>query len=693
MTHTLLFELGTEELPPSEMPAVLPALEENSALGLETVARLDFDRIHMFATPRRLTIAVTGLAGRQPARVVPVPGPPKKAGFDATGKPTKAALGFARSQGVAVDDLTTIQTERGEYLAVQRQEEGRSAVEVLPEFLEWLVFSLPFSKQMRWGDGDVRFVRPVRWVVALLDGEVLPLTIAGVVSDRITYGHRFLAPGPIELRTSEPHEYVDKLLSAYVIADYRRRGGLIREVVEKAASEHGLRAVVDRDPATLNTVVHLVEWPEAIMGTFPERYLELPRVVIETTIRRHQKCFSVERPDGKLAPFFVAVSNMPGVDEIRRGNERVIRARLADADFYFREDQKVRLEGRLSLLKGIVFQERLGTLDEKTERVAALAMEFGGAISPAVRDTARRAAYLAKADLASGMVREFPELQGIIGEEYARRDGESEDVARAIREQYLPRSADDDPPGSLAGAVLSMADKLDTIVGCVGVGLLPTGSQDPYGLRRQAQGFLLTALKWQLRLSLSGLIDRALQLLAPKLTQPVDVTRRQVLEFFRIRLATLLMTGEGALRPDVVEAVLAAGYDDPVNLRQRAHAVAAFQERPDFESLLITFKRVVNILPTGFSGTVDPARFQDPAERALFEAFAGRRGRIEDALQRGAYEKALEEIAALRPWVDQFFTAVLVMVEDRALQRNRLALLAQIARLLLPLADLRRLAS
>jgi len=688
VTHTLLFELGTEELPPSEMSAVLPALEEIPARLLEE-ARLDFEPPRVFTTPRRLAIVVTGLADRQPARVVTVTGPPKKAGLDVAGKPTKAGEGFARSQGVPVDRLITIQTERGEYLAVERREAGRSAAEVLPVLLERLVFSLPFSKQMRWGDGDVRFVRPIRWVVALLDGEVLALTIAGVAAGRITYGHRFLAPGPIELRTSEPQEYVDKLLSTHVIADYAKRRGGIQEVVEEAASERSLRAVVDS--ATLNTVVHLVESPTAIMGTFAEGYLKLPRVVIETTIRRHQKCFSVERPDGGLAPFFIAVSNMPGVDpaEIRRGNERVIRARLADADFYFREDRKMRLEERRPLLKGIVFQERLGTLDEKTERVADLAMEFGGAISPAVRQAAR----LAKADLASGMVREFPELEGIIGAEYARRDGEPEEVACAIREQYLPRSADDHLPDSLAGAVLSMADKLDTIVGCIGVGLLPTGSQDPYGLRRQAQGFLQTALKWELPPSLSALVDRALQLVEPKLTQPVAVTRGQVLEFFRIRLATLLMTGEGGLRPDVVEAVMAAGYDNAANLRRRAHAVAAFRKRPDFESLLITFKRVVNILPADFSGNVDPGLFQDPAEGALLEALGVRRNRIRDALREEAYETALEEIAALRPWVDQFFTAVLVMVEDRTLQRNRLALLAEIANLLLPVADLRRLAS
>ena len=316
MTHTLLFELGTEELPPSEMPAVLPEFEEMPKRLLNE-ARLGFEAVRAFATPRRLAIVVTGLADRQPARVVTVTGPPKKAGFDAMGKPTKAALGFARSQGVPVDRLITIQTERGEYLAVQREEESRSTAEVLPEFLERLVFSLPFSKQMRWGDGEVRFVRPVRWVVALLDGEVLSLTIAGVAADRISYGHRFLAPGPIELGTSDPREYVDKLDAAHVIADYGTRRGRVQMAVEKVASEHGLRAVVD--PATLNTVVHLVESPAAILGTFPERYLELPRVVIETTIRHHQKCFSAER-DGKLAPFFVAVSNMPGVDpaEIRR---------------------------------------------------------------------------------------------------------------------------------------------------------------------------------------------------------------------------------------------------------------------------------------------------------------------------------------------------------------------------------------
>ena len=407
--------------------------------------------------------------------------------------------------------------------------EGSAAASVLPDLLERLIASLPFAKQMRWGQGDVRFSRPVRWVVALLDDAVLPVTVVGVPSGRITYGHRFLASAPIVL--AAPGDYLMRLRDGMVLADVDARREQILREIEEASARHGFRPVIDE--GTLETVVHLVEWPMAVVGSLAEVFLDLPRAVVETPIRRHQRCFTAETADGRLAPFFVAISNMPGCDptEIRRGNERVIGARLADADFYFREDLKSSPADRLPRLATMVFQERLGSLLEKTERMVALAEHLAASAPDPVRVAAVRAARLSKTDLASGMVREFPELQGIMGETYALRAGEPPPVARAIREQYLPRGAEDELPGSTEGVMLAIADKIDTVVGCLGVGLVPTGSQDPYALRRARPRRRSDRPRAPISpLSLGRLVDRALDLLSGKLTETREATRERVLE-------------------------------------------------------------------------------------------------------------------------------------------------------------------
>jgi glycyl-tRNA synthetase beta chain len=688
VSHTLLFEIGTEELPPSELPAVIPALRAGTE-RLLVDARLEHVMVREFATPRRLAVVVEGLADVQGVQVVTVTGPPRKAGLDAQGRFTKAAEGFARAQGVAVEQLITLQTDRGAYLAAERREGGRAAREVLPELLERLAGGLPFAKQMRWGDGDVRFSRPVRWVVALLDADVLAVRVAGVAADRLTYGHRFVRPEPIVL--AHATAWVDRLEAAFVLPDVGGRRSAVQRAVEGADVGAGARSVVP--PETLETVTHLVEYPVAVVGSFSEAYLELPREVVETPIRRHQKCFPVESSDGRLAARFVTVSNMPGAepDEIRRGNERVIRARLADAAFYFREDLKTRPEERLALLKGMVFQEQLGNLFEKTERLVALSDAVGRPGSPPVTETVRRAALLAKSDLASGMVREFPELQGIIGAEYALRGGEPPDVAQAIREHYLPRTADDGLPQTVAGAVLSVTDKADTVVGCLGVGLTPTGSQDPYGLRRQAHGVIQIALDERVDVALTPLIDRALELLGGKLTEPPARTRERTLELFRSRL-TAALTGRG-LRADVVEAVLARGFDHPASSLKRAEALTTLIGRPDWEPLVTTFKRTINILPARPVAAVEPSRFVHEAEHALYGATAAAAPKVHAALTAGDYTGALTEVAGLRSVVDRFFEAVLVMDRDPAVQENRLGLLTALANLLLPVADLRKIAA
>jgi glycyl-tRNA synthetase beta chain len=684
-THALLFELGTEELPPSELPAVLRALAELAPRLFEE-QRLVAEGLRVYSTPRRLAVTVERLAGAQLPQRLRVTGPPRKAAFDASGAPTKAAEGFARTQGVAVDQLQIVQTERGEYLAVEREEPGRPAAAVVPALLERLVGALPFAKQMRWGSGDARFSRPIRWVVALLDDAVLPLRLADVEAGRLTHGHRFLCPQAIEL--AHARDYAAALERARVIPDVEARRALVRSQVAEAAAAHGVRAALDE--GTLETVVHLVEHPMAIVGSFADSYLDLPREVVETPIRRHQKCFPTEDEGGRLAHLFVSVSNMPGSDpaDIRRGNERVIRARLADADFYFREDLKVSPEKRLPALAAMVFQERLGSQLEKTERLTALVEWLAARVAPEAAPAAVRAARLSKSDLASGMVREFPELQGVMGEEYAARAGEGSLVARAIREQYLPRSADDALPASREGALLAIADKVDTIVGCIGVGLIPTGSQDPYGLRRGAQGVLQIALVTPCLPSLADLVDRALALLAPKLSEAPATTRQRVLDLFHARLSSL-MAARG-LRADIVEAVLSQGFDDPRHAVQRAEALGGLVGHPDWEPLTVAFKRAINILPARPIGAVDPARFVHDAERHLHEETAARRPRVLTSLEGGDYAAALRELSSLRPAVDRFFEAVMVMDPEPAIQENRLALLRALADLVLPIADLRK---
>lgn len=688
MTADLLFELGTEEMPAAELPEALAALRAQAPALLEA-ERLGFAAVEAFATPRRLALLVRGLADRQTAETRRAIGPPAARAFDQAGNPTQAAIGFARAQGIPVAELRRVQTERGEYVAAVREIPGEPLERVLPDLLERLLAALPFSKQMRWGQGEARFVRPIRWVLALYGGRPLPLTLRGVEATATSHGHRFLAPGPFPVTSVEG--YLQGLAARHVLLDPERRRAVIQEQVAEAAHAAGGTPVLDA--RLLETLTYMVEAPEAVLGRFPEGYLKLPRALLETPIRHHQRFVPVEA-DGRLLPVFVAVSNLPTeapavLEAMRRGYERVVRARLADADFYFREDQKVPLAERVPALRGVIFQERLGTLYDKTQRLVALVDSLAAGVGEADREAARRAALLAKADLLTGSVREFPELQGFIGGEFALASGEPQAVAQALREQYLPRVAGDRLPASILGAVLSVADRLDSVVGCLGVGLVPTGSEDPYGLRRQAQGLVAICLDTPLRLSLGALTDRALDLLADRLTEGREAVRERALEFLRGRLLAALL--DRGIRPDVAEAALASGFDDPHQALLRARALMGFLARPDFEPLLITFKRVVNILPPGFEGRVDPGAFVEAEEGELHGAFLARRERVVAALRGEAYEAALAELAALRPHVDRFFTGVMVMVEDLRLQQNRLALLAEIGTHLLAVGDLRRL--
>jgi glycyl-tRNA synthetase beta chain len=536
---------------------------------------------------------------------------------------------------------------------------------------------------MRWGQGTFRFVRPIRWLLALYGGRPVDFEIDGVKSGNKTFGHRFLSRGQVRVRSFQ--DYIEKLEERHVIVDHARRRDLVIRLAKEAAAKVGGKPVLDDD--LVEGVTYLVEYPNVVCGGFEPEYLSLPRDVIMTPMRKHQRYFPVVDAAGKLLPHFVAISNMKAkeMDVIRVGNERVLRARLKDADFFFKEDRKVSLPERVPKLKGIIFQDRLGTLFDKVERLQELAVYIAERVAPdAVRD-ARQVAQLCKADLVTTMVKEFPNLQGVMGREYAQLSGEAPVVAQAIEEHYLPRFAGDRLPESLLGAIVGLADRIDSICGCFGIGLMPTGSEDPYALRRLGQGTVQILLSRGIDLPLSQPVAKSLELFRDRLTRPKERSGREVMEFLAARLHAILT--ERGIPADLVDAVLSVDVERMPEAGKRAEALGAFRREPDFGELTVAFKRVVNILPKAFSKPVDPNRFVTSAERALHGEAVNLRAETEHLVRAGDYFLALQRIAAIRPIVDMFFEEVLVMADDRDLQENRLAILKEVADLFSGIAD------
>lgn len=691
MPSDLLLEIGAEEIPAS---FIGPALEDLRRTFTERAeaARLKHGEIRTYGTPRRLALWVKDVAARSEDVTREQTGPSVKAAFDASGKPTRAAEKFAESLGLSVDKLSRVTTPKGEYLAAKVEEKGRPAQELLREVLEAAVHGINFRKSMRWGDVELSFARPVHWIVALLGEEVIPVVFGDVRSGRVTHGHRFLSPNGIELRN--PGEYVDALRKANVIVDLAERRKLVEERVRAAAQKAGGKVL--EDESLLDQVTNLVELPNPVVGTFEERHLDLPPEVLIQEMKSHQRYFSVVDGNGKLLPKFIAVSNTPVRDEklSLRGYERVLRARLADGRFFFDEDRKRSLESCVSKLERVVFQQKLGTYAEKVERFRLLSDWLARHMG--MKDLVpvlERASTLAKADLVTGMVGEFPELQGVMGREYARASGEKPEVSLAIFEHYLPRNAQDSLPTQDAGALIGIADRLDTITGIFAIGKGPSGAADPFGLRRATLAIIHIVLNRGYRFSLSALIDRAVELLQPKIAdvkrKPNEpAVRAQVLDFFRGRLKSLWQENH---RTDVVEAVLDAGFDDLVATHKRLNALSELVGRPDFAPLAVAFKRVVNIVEKQGkdvgAGAPDPARFQDDAEKALHQAVMGVQGKVESLIKADDYAGALKEITSLKPAVDHFFDKVMVMAEDKALRENRVRLLIQIGGLFAKVAD------
>jgi glycyl-tRNA synthetase beta chain len=688
MSRTLLFEIGVEEVPSAPLYDAVSQLKERAAKALED-ARLGYDTIDAYGSPRRLALVVTGLAGRQDDLSLTVKGPAVKAAFDAEGNPTKAAEGFARSRGVAVDALEQGEIDGGQYVFARVEEQGRDAAEVLPGVLEALAGDLDWAKSMRWGSGTTRFIRPVRWLVALLDDEVLPVRFAGLEAGRTTSGHRFLS-GPMEIATAGG--YLDAMCRGHVLADPAERAETVRRQIDEAAASLGATAVVPEK--TFAEVVNLVEFPTVGIGRFDERFLAVPREIVEEAMESHQRYFPVEGPDGELLDRFIVVHNgdPARTGTIVAGHERVIRARLADAAFFVDEDLAHPLEEYVQRLETIVFHEKLGSLGAKAARVEALTRALAEAVDAPADEAAYavRAAHLAKADLVTHAVVEFTSLQGVMGMRYALAAGEAEGVAEAIVDHYRPRFAGDALPRSLAGMLVSIADKLDTIVGIFAIGQGPTGSADPYALRRSAIGVLTMMVDGGVRFDL----DRGI---AAALAGYVDVlpdldpneTGATVKSFFDGRLAVMLK--DRGFAYDEVDAVMAVASADPADTLRRISALAAFRTTEAGADLSVAFRRAANLADPAAGD--EPAReLMGPQEDALADALdlayrdVGRLMTVERD-----YDAALAALAELRGPVDDFFETVLVMDEDERLRTNRLAILNRLGGLFADFADFGKL--
>lgn len=694
--HDFLVEIGAEEMPPKSLLALAEALRDAIVAGLDS-AGLAHGAAFAYCTPRRLTVLVRKLLEQQPEQRIERRGPPVAAAFDSAGRPTRAAMAFAEACGVEVGDLTRIAEAKGQFLFCKTTRAGRRASELLTAIVQTALEQLPIARRMRWGEGAAQFVRPVHWVVMLHGDEVIPGEVLGLKAGRMTRGHRFHAPKPIALRS--PGGYLAALeRRGHVLADFEARRERIRAGVVAAAEAENGAAIID--PAVLDEVTALTEWPVPLAGHFEPRFLELPPEVLVATLQDHQRYFPVQAKDGQLLPRFIAVANIESREplQVRAGNERVVRPRLADAAFFYAADRNTSLASRREALGRVTFQAQLGTLADKTARITALAVQIAQ-VAGQDQSPAQRAAELAKCDLLTAMVGEFPELQGIMGRYYALHDGEPDQVAAALAEQYLPRFAGDALPATGAGLALAIADKLDTLVGIFAIGQKPTGTKDPYGLRRSALGVLRILIETGIGLDLRELIRSALDSVRADVArlegkQPAEGLADEIYDYMMERLRAWYLEGQGAITTEMFDAVLDTRPVSPLDFDDRLRALAAFLKLPDAAGLTAANKRIANILRKAGeqpSPRVDPGLLTDPHERKLATAVEELRQDVERLVTARRYAEALARLASLDGAVNAFFDHVLVMAEDVRVRANRLALLAALQRLFLHLANLSRL--
>ncbi|TKB75965.1 MAG: glycine--tRNA ligase subunit beta [Nitrospira sp.] len=687
----LLLEIGVEELPYQFIAPALVTLKGSAEQMLKD-HRIAFQSARTMGTPRRLTLVVEGLATQQVSINKEAMGPSKAVAFDSAGQPTRAATGFAAGQGVSVQELQIRQTPKGEYLFAVKQELGRPTNVVLKELLPQLIAKLSFPKAMKWNSTGARFARPVRWLVAVYGGEALPIEAAGITAGNRTEGHRVLGSAK-GLVVRDAESYVKGLERQGVTVDPQRRRHMIEEQIAVICKSTGFRLNIDAD--LLDQAVYTTECPNAIIGAFKPAYLEVPQEILITSMKEHQGFFSLMHQEtGKLVPHFIAVANNRAKDMglIREGNERVLAARLADAKFFFDEDRKVRLEDRVKKLAGVTFHQKLGTMAQKQERLEKLIVIIAPLLSPSAENNetinqCRRAAMLCKADLLTGVVGEFPELQGIMGGEYAAHDTEPDAVSAGIREQYLPRSIDGALPKTLVGQALSLTDRLDAIAAFFHVGLVPTGSEDPFALRRHATAIVRIILESGFRLDLGECIRHARTIVINDGFKGVAGSEqegnRRIVEFIfeRVRHYGRVVH---ALRDDVIEAVLKQAHDKPldlVDLVLRMKALESVTTKPEFDPLIVGFKRAHRLVgkEQWDRKPVDKAKFEHPTESALHQAIVEERKKMLSAMNHGEYGQALDALVRLKPAIDAFFAAVMVNAEDPAIRSNRLSLLQEVA--------------
>ena len=683
-TTDLLIEIGTEELPPKTLNKLSAALTAHLSKSLKE-AGIEHGDVKSYSSPRRLAILASDVAAFQADQHVEKRGPAVKAAFDAEGNPSRAAMGFAKSCGVEFDQLQQIETDKGAYLNFSETKQGRAAKELLPDMLTAALAALPIAKRMRWGGSDIEFVRPVHWVVFLLGNEIVDAEILGIKTGRDTRGHRFHHPDSVTL--NQPTDYVEALKQAYVLVDQQQRKETVRQQAEASAKSLGGVAVIE--DSLLDEVTNLVEWPMAVDGRFGDQFLDVPQECLISSMQDHQKYFPVVDDQGKLMPHFITISNIESSDVsvVRDGNERVIGPRFSDAEFFWQQDCKKSLESFREDTKKIVFQQKLGTSFEKTERVAQLSAFIAEQLGENVQH-ATRAAELSKCDLSSDMVLEFSDLQGIMGRYYAINDGEAEEVAYAIEEQYKPGFAGDDIPSYTTGKILSLADKLDTILGIYAIGQKPTGTKDPFALRRASLGVLRIIIEGKLTVDLRTLLEQAGKGLQGKVdaSDAIDPTYQYIMERLRAYYQ------DQGVSHDVIDAVSAMQVESPLDFEQRVKAVSTFKTLPEAVPLAAANKRIANLLKKlddkAATATIDSTLFVEAQEQALFDAINQQQANLKPLLADKDYTQVLSSLAALRPEVDAFFDGVMIMSDDEALKQNRLALLNSLRGLFLQVADL-----
>lgn len=687
-TNNILIELGTEELPPKALLTLSNAFCDGVSVGLKELT-IEAADIQSFAAPRRLALWLKGVPTRQEDQHVEKRGPAVQAAFDADGNPSKAAQGFAQGCGVTVDELDRMKTDKGEWLLFKSVQPGQATADLLPDVVMQALNQLPIPKRMRWGDNDAEFVRPVKWLVMMQDDTVIPANVLGVSSGRQTFGHRFHAPEAITLNHAD--DYANALSNAYVMVNFAERRDTIRSQVEQTASE--LHGQVVMDEALLDEVTALVEWPVAMHGKFDEEFLSVPQEALITTMQDNQKYFAVLDKDGNILPHFIFISNIESKDgtQVVEGNERVIRPRFADAKFFWDQDRKKPLSDRIDATKTIVFQKQLGTLFDKSQRVSVIASQIANTLDFNTTEV-QRAAELSKCDLMTDMVYEFTDLQGIMGRYYAKHDNEPGEIAAALDEQYMPRQAGDELPKTHTGQVLALADRIDTLAGIYAIGQKPTGSKDPFGLRRAAFGVLRICIEKKLELDLQPVFDSAFDLLKALSTNTDASSDVMAYLFDRTRLKGFY--ADDNINIDTIDAVLALKITHPKDMDTRVRAVHAFRTLPEADALAAANKRIGNILKkldTPVANDVNESLLVQDEEKALFADITKHSEVIKPLVAAGEYEKALSSLAALRPVVDAYFDNVMVMADDEQLKNNRLALLNQLSNTFLSIADLSQL--